>query len=284
MTMRFAILCLICFSTLVLNAQDNPSKAEPQRSQIEDLATKKPQAAADDGTDNEDRPRRVQTIGIGADLAQSRQNYTISFQGSLLDINAEYIIQPPQFSLVYQRQLLRRFAPLFGELQIRYFKRQETKVSDILVPTALKDEYYVIPLELDEVVAMKNLYFYPGLNYHFSKSREFLAFVGGGLAIAMPIESDRSVTFKSTNYPEFPAEQSLTDIQEQSIGYYFQAGIQLHFPAGIGIGVTLRQESLEQKWAYEPREEVINSRTFITAEELIPANHFLFQCQLLYSW
>ena len=284
MKMRLVLLCAICCASLWLNAQDSPAKTPPQRSQIEDFARQQQQAAAEEEPRKKDKPPRIQSIGIGADLARSRQNYTIAFEGSLLDINAEYAIQPPQFSVLYQRQLIRRFQPLFGELQLRYFNRQDNKVSDVLVPTGRRDEYSVIPLELDEVVNLRNLYIYPGLNYHFSKSREFLFFVGGGAAIAMPLESERSVTFKSGNYPEFPREQKITEVQGRSFGYYFQAGIQMHFPAGLGIGLSLRQESLEQSWAYEPLDEVISSRTFVINEALTPTDHFLFQCQLMYSW
>lgn len=278
--MRFLLLCcLLCTTTFFLQAQDTPPA---ERSQIEEFAAQRQQAAAEE--EAKPKSRRVQTIGIGADLARSRQNYTIAFQGSLLDINAEYVIQPPQFSLIYQRQLVRKFAPLFGELQVRYFKRQETRVNDVLVPTGNRDEYYVIPLELDEEIDMRNLYFYPGLNYNFGKTREFLFFVGAGAAIAYPLASDRTVSFISANYPEFPREQTTNDIQELSVGYYYQAGIQMNFPAGIGIGITLRQESLEQNWSQAGRENVINSRTFVTNEVLTPKDHFLFQCQLLYSW
>ncbi len=279
--MRFLLLCALCSTVLLLRAQDTPPA---ERSQIEEFAAKRQQAETEEAETKAYKPKRIQTIAIGADLARSRQNYTIAFQGSLLDINAEYVIQPPQFSLIYQRQLVRKFAPLFGELQVRYFSREESRVNDVLVPTGNRDEYYVIPLELDEVIDMRNIYLYPGLNYHFGKTREFLFFVGAGATIALPIASERSVSFISANYPEFPREQTTSDIQETSFGYYYQAGIQMHFPAGIGIGITLRQESLEQNWAPANRAEVINSRTFVTNDVLTPQNHFLFQCQLMYSF
>jgi hypothetical protein len=235
-----------------------------------------------------EKGKRYQSIGLGVDVLNGKDTYELvvfDVDKNLDKIrqNREYVVQLPQLSLIYERQLLRSFSNLFGELQARVFRRKESGTYDfyqIGEGNVIKINYNEFVDELD----LMNLYFYPGLNYHFGKSREILTYVGAGAAIAYPVHFERSLAFRSANFPEFPATQSVMDVQDVSYGYYVQAGFQMHFPGGLSFSAVLRQEELEQVWNEVPQDDLLDSELYIPRDELSLQNQFMFQCQLLYSW
>jgi len=232
--------------------------------------------------------KRYQSIGMGVDVLNGKDNYELivfDVDKNLDKIreNREYIVQLPQLSLMYERQLFKSFYNLFGEFQARISRRSEDGTYDfyeIGASNHVKINYN----EFIEKIDLTNLYFYPGLNYHFGKSREILPYIGAGAAIVYPVSFERSIEFRSTNFPEYPADQAVADVQDPSVGFYAQAGFQMHFPGGLSFGAVLRQEQLEQVWNDMPQAELLDSELFVPQDELSLQSQFMFQCHLLYSW
>lgn len=137
-----------------------------------------------------------------------------------------------------------------------------------------------------EKIEISNLYFYSGCKIELGLGRKLKVLLGGGLGVAVPLHFYREVAFDNpqTTAPGTPVFQSLNSRQVPSVGYYTFLGLQVPLHKHLRMGLTLRNEQLEQKLQAPVPNKLIYTDRFPNASALIAAQTFQYQLFLAYSW
>ncbi|MEM7382387.1 MAG: hypothetical protein AAF361_14505 [Bacteroidota bacterium] len=150
------------------------------------------------------------------------------------------------------------------------------------------------PLQVDgftspfghELFEITNLYLYSGFKIELGLSRRIQLLLGAGLSTGVPLHFKREVVFNDPQQtaPGQPVFQSLDTPQAMKLGSYTQLGLQAMIHENIGLGFSLRRESLQQKNEYATLPNIVYTDRFPESKQLLASSVLHLQLHLAYSW
>lgn len=104
----------------------------------------------------------------------------------------------------------------------------------------------------EEELSVTNLYAYLGLRLEAASQRSIQPYVGGGVAVLIPLHFRYTGYFRDpiATFPGYPIREELREGQYLQFGFYTEAGINIRLAGRVNIGLGYRIEGLYQSWRH----------------------------------